>query len=267
MPELPDVEVMKRYLDATALHQKIETVEVHNTEMLQDVSAETLGSRLEGRTLDSTRRHGKWLFAATDEDPWLVLHFGMTGGLQYFKNLEKEPEYDRMLLCFANGYHLAYVAQRMLGVVSIIGDVGGFIEKQGLGPDALDSAFDLAAFKTTLGDRRGMVKSTLMNQEIVAGIGNVYADEMLFQAGIHPRTQFNQLDAEALERLYQEMKAVLQTAIEHQAKPDQFPDDFITPHRHADGQCPHCGAKLERVKVSGRSAYLCPNRQPKRAKS
>jgi formamidopyrimidine-DNA glycosylase len=185
----------------------------------------------------------------------------MTGHLKYFKNMEKDPPYDRLLITFANGYHLAYDAQRKLGEVALIEDVEGFIQEKGWGTDALNPGFDLAAFKEALAGRRGMAKSTLMNQHIMAGIGNVYSDEILFQVGIHPRSKVNQLDEETLEELFQALKEVLKTAINHQANPDRFPDSYIIPHRHDDGQCPRCGSEIKRVKVSGRSAYYCPNCQ------
>jgi formamidopyrimidine-DNA glycosylase len=263
MPELPDVETFRRYLDATSLHQEIEKVEVRSRQILEGVSAQELKDGLEGRTFESTRRHGKYLFVELDDANWLVLHFGMTGHLKYFKDMEKDPPYDRLLITFANGYHLAYDAQRKLGEVALTEDVEEFIEEKGWGPDALKSSFDLAAFKEALAGRRGMAKSTLMNQHIVAGIGNVYSDEILFQMGIHPRTKVNQLDGETLEELFHTMKEVLQKAIDRQADADQFPDDYITPHRYDDGECPRCGGEIERVKVSGRSAYYCPDCQGK----
>lgn len=261
MPELPDVAAFKQYFDATSLHQEIETVEVHSRQVLEGVSAEELRAALEGRTFESTERYGKWLFVALDDGDWLVLHFGMTGNLKYFMDIDEEPEYDRLLIRFTNGYHLAYESMRKLGEVEIIEDPAQFVEEKGLGPDALSPDFDLAAFKEVLAGRRGMAKSTLMNQRIVAGIGNVYSDEILFQAGVHPRTNFNQLGEKALEEIYCAMNHVLQTAIEHQAIPDDFPESYVIPHRHGDGKCPRCEADLERVKVSGRSAYYCPHCQ------
>jgi formamidopyrimidine-DNA glycosylase len=108
-----------------------------------------------------------------------------------------------------------------------------------------------------------MIKTTLMDQSIMAGIGNVYSDEILFQAGIYPRRKINELDENEIETLFHTMKDVLKTAIEHQANPDQFPEDYITAHRHEGGHCPKCGATLEKVQVGSRHAYYCPNRQGK----
>ena len=266
MPELPDVETMRRYLQATSLHQRIAEVELHGAGVLLEEEAQELKEELVGRSFASTQRHGKHMFVALAEETGetgdhLVLHFGMTGGLKYFKDIEEEPEYDRLLFYFDNGYHLAYQSMRKLGEVDVIDDVEAFIAEKELGPDALDPDFDLAAFKEVVTGRRAMAKSLLMDQQTIAGIGNVYSDEILFQAGIHPRARISQLDPEALPGLFHIMKDVLQAAIEVQAQPERLPDSFIIPHRHEGGKCPCCGADLERVKVSSRSAYYCPNRQ------
>lgn len=272
MPELPDVETMRRYLESTSLHQEITDVEVHaagvvpSEEVIEGIEVQELIDALTGRSFVSTRRYGKWMFVAVDDDSddFLLLHFGMTGGLKYFKDMEEELEHDRVLFHFANGYQLAYLSQRKLGEVAVIDDVEQFIEEKGLGPDALDPDFDLAAFKDAVEGRRAMVKSVLMDQDTVAGIGNVYSDEILFHVGIHPRTKINNLEEDNLEELFHTVKDVLQKAIEYQADPEQFPESFIGPHRHEGGTCPICGAELERVQVGSRHAYYCPNRQQKK---
>ena len=106
MPELPDVEVFKQYLDAISLHQEMVKVEVHDGRILKDISVGELKARLKGHTLESTRRHGKYLLVRLEDGNWLVLHFGMTGRLKYFKDMDKDPEYDQLLIGFSNGYHL-----------------------------------------------------------------------------------------------------------------------------------------------------------------
>ncbi len=263
MPELPDVEVFKRYLDATSLHQEIADIEVYSRQVLEGVNAEGLREKLIGHAIESTHRHGKYLFGEVGEDGevWLALHFGMTGNLKYFKDMDKEPSYDQVLITFANGYHLAYESQRKLGKVRVIDDVTQFVARKDLGADALD--VNLATFKSLLAGRRGMIKSALMDQSLIAGIGNVYSDEILYQERLHPRTPVKHLDAEMVEDIFHTMREVLHTAIDHQAIPDQFPDSYIIPHRHGDGKCPGCGGAVERVKVSGRSAYYCPECQTK----
>lgn len=261
MPELPDVETFKRYLDATSLHQRIVQIEVRARRILEETTVRNLKEGRERRTFESVQRHGRYLFVRLDSGRWLVLHFGMTGSLKYFRDMDKDPPYDRVLFSFENGYHLAYASQRKLGEVELIGDKERFLEEKALGPDALDPDFELAAFEEAFAESRAMAKSGLMNQQLVARIGNVYADEILFQAGIHPQTRLNELDKDALAKLFRTIKSVLQAAVERQAVPAQLPEDYIIPHRHEGGVCPTCGEALEQVQVSGRTAYFRPNRQ------
>jgi len=257
MPELPDVEVFRRYMDSTSLHKRIKEVQVHTRNMVEGTPVWKLKATLEGHAFKSTDRHGKYLFAELDNKNWLVLHFGMTAFLKYFKDLEKNPPHERMLLTFYNGYHLAYDCQRKLGKITLTEDVKDFISEQELGPDALDDKFDLAAFREALGASRSTVKSALMNQNLVAGIGNIYSDEIFFQAGIQPKAKAQDLDEEATERLFQSIKDVLKTAIDKQANPEELPGTYLIPHRKKNGKCPKCGSSLKKEKVSGRSSYFC----------
>jgi formamidopyrimidine-DNA glycosylase len=261
MPELPDLEVFKQYFDATALYQPIDRVEVRDDIILEDIPSGRLESALTGHSFSSTRRHGKYLFTEIG-DHWLAWHFGMTGRLEYFKDPAAEPEYVPLLIRFSNGYHLAYVMARKLGQIELVESVEQFVTAHKLGPDVLQPEFDLAAFRLAVSGRRGMVKTTLMNQEIMAGIGNVYSDEILFQAGIHPKTKIGSLADDGLEHLFETMKRVLQTAIdEYRADPDRFPRTWLTPHRQEGEKCPGGEGRIERLKVSGRSAYYCSARQ------
>jgi formamidopyrimidine-DNA glycosylase len=185
MPELPEVETYKRYLAATALHKRIDSVYCEAPDMLAGVSLRRLKGALGGRRFEETRRHGKYLFAALDQGPWLVLHFGMTDRLEYFKDEGKLPRHTRLHIAFTNGYRLAYIAQRKLGHIALTGDVHAFIVGHELGPDALDT--DLNGFREQASGYRGTVKGWLMDQSAFAGIGNVYSDEILFQARMHPK--------------------------------------------------------------------------------
>jgi formamidopyrimidine-DNA glycosylase len=261
LPELPDVEVFKRYLDATSLHKKIDAVEVKNAKILRGISTETLRRKLKGRTFLSTYRHGKILFVGIDKGLWLLFHFGMTGRVKYFKPMEEEPRHTRLLLAFSEGTHLAYESQRMLGRVELIENVEDYIAEKKLGPDALDDALDFQRFKEVLGSRRGVVKSVLMNQKALAGIGNVYSDEILFQAGLHPKSKVGRLKEKDLEKLFKQMKGVLKTAVARRADPEDFPKHYLTPHRDGNRKCPGCGTRLESVKISGRTSYGCPRCQ------
>jgi formamidopyrimidine-DNA glycosylase len=265
MPELPDVETFKRYLDATSLHQRINDVDVRKAYILKETSSRELARRLKGRCFESSRRHGKHLFVRADDDVWLRLHFGMTGSLQYFKNDEQEPRHARVLFAFANNHRLAFDDQRQFGQIGLIEDVDKYLEKRALGPDALD--LDLGELRKILGKRRGAVKSILMNQQLIAGIGNIYADEILFRTRVHPATEISLLDGKALTKLFRATHYILQKAIAAKADVNRMPKSWLLPHRGKGGKCPRCGRKLRSAKVGGRTAWFCPHCQKRRSGS
>jgi formamidopyrimidine-DNA glycosylase len=259
MPELPDVETFKQYLDATSLHQRISGVDVRNAYVLEGVSGRELARQLKGHCFESSRRHGKHLFVCVDEDLWLRLHFGMTGSLQYFKHAEQAPPHTRALFVFANNYRLAFDDQRMFGEIALIKRVDEFLKKRGLGPDALD--IDLAEFKQVLAKYRGAVKSILMNQKLIAGIGNIYVDEILFRARIHPATHVSSLKDKRVAKLFRAMRYILAKAIEAKAEVDLMPKSWLLPHRGKGGKCPRCGRELKSSTIGGRTAWFCSHCQ------
>lgn len=256
MPELPDVEAFKRYCDQSILKKNIEEVNVKVNRMLE-VSKNTLRKHLKGKRFESTFRHGKHLFLILNDGYELVLHFGMSGSLSCFK--QKEPEYSRMIVQFSNGYNLAYTTVRKLGSINIIKDRGKFIENKNLGPDALSVSFE--EFKNIIEDRRSYAKTTLMNQKIIAGIGNIYSDEILFQAGIHPKVKISELEESKLMELFNETKEVLKTAIDKNADTQKLPENFLISHREIGAKCPVCGGEIKRISISGRHGYYCPKCQ------
>src|ERR1044072_55324 len=137
MPELPEVEIYKRHLDATALRQHIAHVDVRNAYVLKELSARELTRRLKGRAFDFSRRHGKHLFVRTDGEFWLGLHFGMTGSLQYLKDTTAGPRHARVVFVFTNNHCLTFSDQRQFGEIGLVRNVDEFLKKHALGPDAL----------------------------------------------------------------------------------------------------------------------------------
>jgi formamidopyrimidine-DNA glycosylase len=266
MPELPDVELYKRHLDATCLGRTIRGVAVGDVRILAGISASELARGLECARITASRRHGKHLLVDIGPSGWLTLHFGMTGALKHFTDGETDPPYDRVRFDFVDGHHLAYIDVRLFGRVGLTANADAFIAAEGLGPDALDPRFDLARFEQALAGRKRDVKSLLMDQEVVAGIGNIYSDEILFQARINPRTRCDRLDTDARQRLFEQIKAVLETAIASGAGAerlvDRLPSSFLIPHREKGGRCPRCGGEIAGAKFSGRTAYFCPQCQP-----
>jgi len=265
MPELPDVEVFKRVLARSALGKTIERVVVNDKRILGDLAAQTFIKRLQGASLVATRRYGKHLLANIDSGGWLTLHFGMTGALYFIPKREREPPFTRVRLDFAGDGALAYTNKRMIGRVGLAADAADFIADEKLGPDALDRRFDFSAFKAAVLGRKRDVKSILMDQQILAGIGNIYSDESLFQARINPAARVDKLTPIELRKLFLTMRDVLKTAIAHGAGSELFtermPKGALLPERKKGGHCPRCRSPLKVFKVGGRTAYCCPRCQ------
>ena len=257
MPELPDVETWKRYVDATSLHQKVSDVHVDAPRMLKGIAPDKLVAALKGSTFETTTRHGKFLFVGLGKGSWLLLHFGMTGYLKYVKGGDEALPGARLVVHFTGSSRLAGFWPRRLGRIGLVEDPASFAAEEGLGIDALDPKLDLAAFRDMLARKRGTIKSALMDQGFIAGIGNVYSDEILYQAGLDPQAPARDLDERQTEALHRSMLHVLELAIERQADPERLPDSWILPRRHEGERCPRCGGTIEKVKFSGRTAYVC----------
>ncbi|MFW6052297.1 MAG: Fpg/Nei family DNA glycosylase [Desulfosalsimonas sp.] len=261
MPELPDVEVFRRYFSETSLYQKIDSINA-DASVLEEVSEKELKKALQGHKFSSAQRHGKYMFAGLRAiSLQLAIHFGMTGFLKYLEPGNKKPPHTRMLVSFSNGCGLAFDCRRKLGRIRLIQDIREFIREKDLGPDALDPGLDQKEFQKRLAQSRGYIKSVLLNQSIIAGIGNIYSDEILFQARIHPKCKTGDLSESELDAVYDAMQRVLSSAIEAGADPEKMPSDFLIPNRDPKASCPVCGRKIEKISVSGRKGYLCPGCQ------
>jgi formamidopyrimidine-DNA glycosylase len=263
MPELPDVEIFRRYIQSTALHKKIRNVRVLDTAVLENISAAALEEELKGHSFEQAERHGKYCLLILDNTKNLVLHFGMTGFVKYYKIKDQAPKHVRAAFEFDNDYTLAYDSQRKLGEVALAESVLRFIEDRKLGPDAMAPDFSDHDFLKCLKGRRGTLKSALMNQKIIAGIGNVYSDEILFQEKIHPTTKITDLDDEQLRRVFTTMRQILIQVIDSGIEPQEMPHSLLTHHRRRDMKCPSCRGDIKKIKVAGRSAYFCPSCQTK----
>jgi len=255
MPELPEVETFKRYLDSTSLRQRITNVEVWDAYVLKGVSARGLARRLIGRRFKNSHRHGKHLFVCAGDELWLRLHFGMTGSLHYLNHDEVAPKTARVIFCFGDNCRLAFDDQRKFGEIELIVDVDEFLQTRPLGPDAL--GIGLSQFKATLGKRRGAVKAILLNQRLIAGIGNLYADEILFRARMHPATEAARMSDEDLQRLFRAMRYVLEKAIALKTDFNRLPKSWLLTRRGKRGRCPRCGRALKSATIGSRTTWFC----------
>ncbi len=259
MPELPEVEIYARYFARHALRQTITAMDVRDERVLT-VPKEQFIRALKGRSFTSVRRHGKHLFAEAGRT-WLHLHFGMTGDLAFYRDPKPAPRFARVIFDFPRGAHLAFEDMRLFGLVDLTPSPDEYIHEHRLGPDPLDPSFNLRAFRKIAARRRGAIKSLLMSQGVIAGVGNLYADETLFQASIHPRRTVDRLTDAEIASIFSTLRRVLREVIVRQEQNAEYPSRYLF-HRRVEGErCPRCGATIQRTVVYGRTTYFCPKHQ------
>ncbi|MFF3910618.1 Fpg/Nei family DNA glycosylase [Streptomyces sp. NPDC001848] len=260
MPELPDVEGFRRVLQSCAKGRVVQRVDVRDAGVLRGVSVRRLRDALEGRRFTEPKRHGKWLLAPTGGGPTLLLHFGMTGRLVCSRPHDVVEAHDRVLFTVGGDRQLRYRDQRKLQGLWLAeddSDVARLLGRQG--PDAL--AVDGREFGAALSSRRGRIKSVLMDQSVLAGLGNLLADEILWCARLRPTRPVGDLTQAEVRRLYTHMRRTLRSAVTAGCVPPY--DSWLTGHRDDPvPACPRCGGILRRSRVAGRGTVWCPRCQP-----
>lgn len=257
MPELPEVEMYARYFARHALRQPIARVRVIDERILGRTRKPAFVRGLTGRSFRAVRRHGKHLFADA-ETTWLHLHFGMTGDLVYYDG-DAPPRFARLIFDFANGKHLAFDDMRIFGYAELSSDPDTYIREYALGPDPLQMR--LREFRARLDERRGAIKAVLMSQNVIAGVGNLYADETLYRSGIDPRRPTDRLSAAEVKKIFGNMRNVLRETIDFKSRGEDYPRRYLLPHREEDDCCPRCGGMIARTVVGGRTTYFCARHQ------
>ena len=255
MPELPDVEGFKRYLNRHAAGRVVEGVDVLDAAMLRSGSPRGLS----GHELGRARRHGKWLMADAGRAT-ILMHFGMTGRLHWSSAGERHP-HDRIVLRLAGG-ELRYRNMRRFGAVHVArGDDQIHAATGGLGPDALDVTRE--EFHELLARRRRTLKAALMDQSVIAGLGNLLVDEISWRARINPRVRLERVGAQRRDRIYDCMTTVLRESIPRGRIPPE-PGWLTGARDDRPGECPRCGGELKRAPVAGRTTCWCSRCQPAR---
>jgi formamidopyrimidine-DNA glycosylase len=165
----------------------------------------------------------------------------------------------RVIFTFVGKHELRYLAMRKLGGLYLVprGEFNQIDTIRKMGPEPLSPEFDFSTFKRIIEGKSAMVKALLLDQRFVAGIGNVYGDEILFQSRIRPNRKISELSRAELKNLFRETKRVLRKAIQRKAKLQGLEDSFLALHRGEGENCPRCGSRIQKVKISNRSSYYC----------
>ncbi|SMG30784.1 formamidopyrimidine-DNA glycosylase [Marivirga sericea] len=260
MPELPEVENFKKYFDGTSLNQKIVAFDCADDRLLKQ-ARDLFSNQLIGKHFESSKRIGKYFFVETNGDPTLVMHFGMTGRLTYYKDQEDRPKFAHIVFEFENGFHLGFENKRKFGWMDLTTSIDSYQKEKKLSDDARDLSWK--AFYNALKNRKTFIKPVLLDQKVAAGIGNWMADEILYQAKIHPESKIEAMKEKQLKSIFDAMKKVIETAIEKEAVYADFPQDFLMHNRREDGNCYHTGDDIIKTKVGGRATYISPSWQKK----
>lgn len=260
MPELPESDMMRRVIERECLNRTIERVEPGDDTKSIDLPGGNARQRLVGRQFTRTRRHGKYIMAGSKAGPWMVVHLGMTGKLIAFDAPDEAPDYTKFLIIFEGDRRLAFRCPRKLGSVEIVDNPESFITEKGLGPDALEITREQV--RDAIGSSRGAVKAALMSQKKLAGIGNLWSDEILFRIGIHPETPGKALSEDQLSDAFDAMIDILDNVLKAEADYTRLPEDWLVRNRNEGTDCSRCGGgTIVTTKVGGRTAYHCDKHQ------
>jgi formamidopyrimidine-DNA glycosylase len=280
VPELPEVETIRRDLEPLVLGRMITAVEVDpaTLHLLAGVSIEVLRENLVGRTFASAGRRGKYLLFGLDDGRTLVVHLRMTGRLVWRDHGAAPEQYERARLVLDDGHDLRWADLRKFGTWRLYEDVAALDAK--LGPEPIDAAFSLRQFRAALAGRSAPVKAVLLDQRRMSGLGNIYVDEALHQARVRPDTPAGWVSPAATRRLWMASREVLERGIANrgasfkdyvdgQGNPGQQHMHVQVFRRHGK-PCYTCGTEIVRSVVGGRGTHFCPKcqrraRRPRRA--
>jgi formamidopyrimidine-DNA glycosylase len=267
MPELPDLEVIREFLAPRLAGVTITSAEVRRPLVVRNLLGGELADLLVGRRFASVERRGKFLLLELDGGPTLVINPMLAGRIRYGEPLQRPRTRDALVLGLAGGRELRYHDAADMGKVYLAGNLDLVPAFTGQGPEANDPALALDVFRERLGRYRGEVKGILTNQSFVAGIGNAYADEILWAAHIYPFRRRTDLNDEDVARLYTAMRSVLSEAIttlrERMGEAiDVEVRDFLAVHGKAGQPCPRCSGSISEVKRHRMATHFCRTCQP-----
>ena len=276
MPELPEVETVRRQLEGTIRGRRIASLRIDDATLVGPSNPRHLRALVEGRRVEALGRRGKYLQLLLDSGDTLVMHLRMTGRLHHFASGRAPADrHRRARLRFDDGAVLDFSDTRRFGRMWILPadhpDPEGYWTAR-LGVEPLSGEFTVAALAAALRGRSTSIKAALLDQRRVAGIGNIYADESLFQAGIHPERPAGDIDAAHVAALRDAIVDRLQVGIASGgASIDRYRDtmgkpgtmqDMLLVHRHEGDPCPRCGTTIVKTRVAQRGTYHCPQCQP-----
>jgi formamidopyrimidine-DNA glycosylase len=278
MPELPEVETIRLQLAPALEGRRLERIEVLDPRWCEPAPPASIADALDGRVIETTGRRGKYLILSFEDDIHLVMHLRMTGNLLLVPAGAEEPAYLRVRMALEGGEKLLFVDVRRFGTGDVLLGSDALSEyfASRLGVEPLSSDFTAEALRAQARGRKQPVKAFLLNQERVAGVGNIYADEALFRARIHPLRPVGTLRRPQVEALRDAVVETLELGIDSKGASiddyrqvdgarGSFQDRFLV-HTREGEPCPRCGTPIRKLRAAGRGTYICPScqRRPRR---
>jgi formamidopyrimidine-DNA glycosylase len=274
MPELPEVETVRRSLEPEIVGRTILGVRLHAfAGVIGPHSREDFAALVLGRRIEAIRRRAKYLFLDLDDGAAVMVHLRMTGRLLLLARTEPPVRFEHLALELDDGRDLRFADQRKFGRVLVVQPDAADALHLRIGPEPLAPTFTAAILRDRLARRSGRLKSVLLDQRLVAGLGNIYVDEALFQARLHPTRSANSLTETETRRLHRAIRDVLRQGLDNRGTTvSSFQDG-----RGAEGEnqahlrvygrgtrgepCPRCGGPVQRAVVGGRGTHFCPRCQ------
>jgi formamidopyrimidine-DNA glycosylase len=281
MPELPEVETIRRQLAPKVAGRTIADVQVLDPLWCAPADPRGVERALRGRQIERLGRRGKYLLLELEEERFCVMHLRMTGNLLWTSPHDDEPPYLRVRFVLDGGERLLFCDLRRFGTGIVIDGAEALDDYLGsrLGPEPLEPSFTAEELRRQASGRKAPVKAFLLDQSRIAGVGNIYADEALFRARIHPLKPAGRLRRDELERLRDGIVAALEAGIESfGASIDRYRDangergemqNRFLIHRREGEPCPRCGTEVVKLRAAGRGTYICPRcqRAPRRSRT
>jgi formamidopyrimidine-DNA glycosylase len=270
VPELPEVETIKRELTPHVIGRTITSVDIEWNGMIREITSERFIKRMVGKTITSLTRRGKYLVFRLDQNSTMLVHLKMSGSFIVVSDFKTAPRFVRAKFSFDDGNWLIFTDPRKFGRFHLTEHPEVVLEQLGIEP--LETNFTPLKLTQILDKKTMPIKPLLLDQAKIAGIGNMYADEALYRAGIHPLKQAGLLSKVEITRLHRSIKEVLISAIDNHGasvanyrrpggETGEAHFNFQVAHRRGE-VCRKCATKLERQVIRGRGSYYCPICQP-----
>lgn len=271
MPELPEVETVRRGLEKLILGKKISNIDIRYPKMIK-TDLDEFKRVLPGQVIQSMGRRGKYLIFYLS-DKVLISHLRMEGKYFYYPDQVPERKHAHLFLRFEDGGTLVYEDVRKFGTMELLAPelLEAYFLSKKLGPEPTEQDFDLPTFQQALQKSKKPIKSHLLDQTLVAGLGNIYVDEVLWRAQVHPSRLSNSLTAQEARKVHDETIKVLGQAVEKggstiRTYTNAFGEDGTMQEFHqvydkAGQECSRCGSIIEKIQLGGRGTHFCPNCQ------